>query len=53
MNIFCLLFFIWRDIYEGHLSLKDADDEKSIYAAKMKNPEKNEKKIEKQFFKIT
>ena len=26
-----------RDIHEGYLSLKDADDEQSIFAAKIKN----------------
>ena len=36
MNIFCLLFFL-RNIHEGNLSLEDADDEQSNFAAKIKN----------------
>ena len=33
-----------RDIYEGHLSLKDADDKQSNFATKLKN-------LDKEFFK--
>ena len=42
-----------RDIHEGHLSLKDADDEQSNFAAQIKNlgKGKKKKKIEKEFFK--
>ena len=33
-----------RDLYEGHLSLKDADDKQSNFAAKLKD-------LDKEFFK--
>ena len=38
INILYLLFFL-RDMYEGNLSLKDADDEQSKFIAKLKNLE--------------
>ena len=50
VNILCLLLFIWRDIHERYLSLKDVDDEQSNLAAKINNLEKVTK-TEKQFFK--
>ena len=37
-NIFCLLFL--RDIHEGQLPLEYTDDEKSNFAAKVKNLDK-------------
>ena len=43
MNILCLLLFIWRDVHERYLSLKDVDDEQSNFAAKINNLEKNDK----------
>ena len=36
-----------RDIHEGHLSLKDADDGQRNFAAKIKNLDKGKKAIEK------
>ena len=42
VNILCLLFFL-KDIHEGHLSLEDADDERSNCAAKIKNLEQGKK----------
>ena len=50
-NILWLLFL--RDLREGHLPLKYADHEQSNFAAKIKNLEKGEQKIEKEFFKVT
>ena len=48
MNILYILSLVnivfLRDIYEGHLSLKDADDKQSNFAAKLKN-------LVKEFFK--
>ena len=43
VNILCLLLFIWRDVHERYLSLKDVDDEQSNFAAKINNLEKNDK----------
>ena len=40
-----------RDIHEGHLSLKDADDEQRIFAAKKKNLDKVKIQLNKTFFK--
>ena len=40
-----------RDIHEGHLSLKDADDEQRIFAAKIKNLDKVKIQLNKTFFK--
>ena len=37
-----------RDIYEGHLSLKDTDDGQSNLAIKIKNLDKGKKKTKKQ-----
>ena len=44
-----------RDIHEGHLSLKDADDEQSNFAAQIKNlgKGKKKKKLKKSSLKIT
>ena len=39
-----------RDIHEGYLSLEDADDEQCNFAAKLKNLDKGQKTIEKEFF---
>ena len=39
-----------KDIYEVHLSSKDADDEQSNFAAKIKNLGKGKKRIMKQLF---
>ena len=50
VNILCVLFFL-RDIHEGHLSLKDADDEQRIFAAKIKNLDKVKIQLNKTFFK--
>ena len=41
-----------RGIHERHLSWKDADDEQSIFAAKIKYLDKSEKTIENEFFLI-
>ena len=50
VNIFYLLFF--KDIYiEEYLSLEDANDELSNFAAKSKNLDKGKKTIKKEFFK--
>ena len=43
VNILCLLLFIWRDIDEAYLSLKDVDDEQINFAAKINNLEKSDK----------
>ena len=43
INILYLLFFL-RDMYEGNLSLKDADDEQSKFIAKLKNLDKGRKR---------
>ena len=32
-----ILAYFLRDIHEGHLSLEDADEEQSSFAAKLKN----------------
>ena len=48
MNILCLFFL--RDIHEGHLSLEDADDEQSNFAAKLKNLYKVIKTIQREVF---
>ena len=45
-----------RDIHEGHLSLKDADDEQSNFAAQIKNlgkDKKNKTKLKNSSLKIT
>ena len=47
-NIFWILFL--RNIHEGHLSLNDADDEQSNFAAKLNNLDKGKKTIKKGFF---
>ena len=39
-----------RDTHEGLLSLEDVDDEKSNFAAKLKNLDKCRKTIGKEFF---
>ena len=49
---FLLIVFL-RDLNEGYLSLKDADDEQSNFPAKIKNLDKVKKTIEKEFFEIT
>ena len=49
MNIIYLLFL--RDAHLGYLSLKDADDEQSNFAAKLKNLDKSKETIKKNFFK--
>ena len=36
-----------RDIHEGHLSLEDANDEQSNFAAKIKNLDKGKKTFKK------
>ena len=36
-------------MHEGHLSLKDADDEQSNVVAKMKNLDKSELKLQQEF----
>ena len=41
-----------RNIHEGYLSLKEADDEQNNFAAKLKNLGKGEKSTEKSFFKL-
>ena len=41
MNIPCLYFL--RDIHEGHLSLKNTDDEEINFAAKLTNLDKGKK----------
>ena len=43
--------FFLQEIHEEHLSLKDADDEQSNFAAKTKNVDKGQKAIEKYFLK--
>ena len=43
INILYLLFFL-RDMYEGNLSLKDADDEQSKFITKLKNLDKGRKR---------
>ena len=43
INILYLLFFL-RDMYEGNLSLKDADDEQSKFIVKLKNLDKGRKR---------
>ena len=43
INSLYLLFFL-RDIYEGNLSLKEADDEQSKLTAKLKNLDKGRKR---------
>ena len=48
MNILCLFFL--RDIHEGHLSLEDADDKQSNFAAKLKNLYKVIKTIQREVF---
>ena len=47
MNILLHLFL--KDIHEGHWSLENSDDEKSNFAAKVKNLE-SRKKNEKERF---
>ena len=51
-NKYSLPIVFLRDIHEGHLLLKDSDDEESNFAAKMKNldKDKNTKVKEKNFF---
>ena len=49
INILYLLFFL-RDMYEGNLSLKDADDEQSKFIAKLKNLDKGRKRNWKNSF---
>ena len=47
------MFFTYcflRDVHEGYLSLEEADDEQSNFAAKLKNLDKGKKYIEKEFF---
>ena len=48
VNIICLLFF--KDILEGYLSLKDADDEQSKFANELKNVDKDVKSVKKKVF---
>ena len=40
----------FRDMHEGHISLKDADDGQSIFAEKLKNLAKSRKTTEEVFF---
>ena len=40
----------FKDINERHLSLKDANDGQSIFAAKLKNLDEGKKTTEKAFF---
>ena len=51
-NKYSLPIVFLRDIHEGHLLLKDSDDEESNFTAKMKNldKDKNTKVKEKSFF---
>ena len=42
------MFFTYcflRDVYEGYLSLEEADDEQNNFAAKLKNLDKGKKYI--------
>ena len=41
-----------RDIHERHLSWKDADDEQSNFAAKLKNLDKGKKTTEREFRRL-
>ena len=50
---YSLLIAFLRDIHEGYLLLKDADDEQSILAAELKNLDKVKKQLKKNSFKIT
>ena len=50
-NEYCLPIVFLRDIHGGHLLLKDADDEQSNVAARIKYLEKSKKTAEKHFFK--
>ena len=43
------MFFL-RHMYEGNLSLKDADDEQSKFTAKLKNLDKGRKRNRKNSF---
>ena len=40
-----------RDIHDGHLSLKDADDEQINFAAQLKNLDNGKKQLKRSFFK--
>ena len=42
-----------RDIHEGPLSLKDADNEQINFVDKLKNLDIGRKQLKKSFFKIT
>ena len=44
---YSLPFLFLGDRHEGHLLLKDTDDEQSNFAAKIKNSDKGKKAIEK------
>ena len=48
-NVFFTCCFL-TDINEGYLSLKDADDEQSNFAAKLKNLDKVKKQLKKSLF---
>ena len=49
VNIFCLFFFLKILFYEGHWSLKDADDKQSNFTAKIKNLDKGKNNWQKDF----
>ena len=51
VNILYLPIVYVYFIHERYLSLKDADDEQSNFAAELKNLDEGKKTIEKDFFK--
>ena len=50
-NKYSLPIVFLGDIHEGHLLLKDSNDEESNFAAKIKNLDKGKKQLKKNFFK--
>ena len=49
-NKYSLSIAFLRDINEGHLSLENADDDQSNFAAKLKSLDEGKNTIEKGFF---
>ena len=48
--MFFITYCFLRDIFEGHLSLEDADNKQSYFTSELKNFDKGIKTIEKSSF---